>query len=126
MSKSHGKERRAHERHDTRLDVQGSPDQGGVVARMVARNLSLGGLHCTSTADFPEMSRLAVRLMLPLENGSPRKGNGLEPVDLEAVVVRREEIGSESRPRFDLALYFTNVDEMTREQIRRYLDQRAS
>ena len=126
MTKTSVKERRAHERHPTELAMQGSPDQGGVVARMVARNLSLGGLYCTSTTDFPEMARLAVRLMLPMQNGNPEEEE-LQPVDLEAVVVRREEMpGRTGKPRFDLALYFTNVDEITREQIRRYLDQRCS
>jgi hypothetical protein len=121
LSKTSGKERRAHERHDTELTVHGSPDEGGVVARMVARNLSLGGLYCTSTTDFPEMSRLAVRLMLPMNNGNPKEE--LQPVDLEAVVVRREEIpGRTGKPRFDLALFFTNIEDGTRGQIQCYLD----
>ena len=121
MKKTSVKERRAHERHATRLDMQGTPDQGGAVARMVASNLSLGGLHCNSPTDFPEMTRLAVRLMLPIGNGSGEPD--VEPVDLEAVVVRRQEMGSSSGPpRFDLALYFTGLDTPTRVQIERYLD----
>jgi hypothetical protein len=123
LSKISVDERRAHARHSTDLKIQGTPDEGGVVARMVARNLSLGGLYCTSTTDFPEMTRLAVRLILPLKD--PRSGNGTEPVDLEAVVVRREAIHrSNGRHRFDLALYFTNVDDTVRAQIQRYIDER--
>ena len=125
MSKTSIKERRAHERHATELTMQGSPDQGGVVARMVARNLSLGGLYCTSTRDFQEMARLAVRLMLPMQNGNPEEKD-LQPVDLEAVVVRREEMhGRGGKPRFDLALYFTNVETATERQIQCYLDKHA-
>jgi hypothetical protein len=91
---------------------------------MVARNLSLGGLYCTSTTDFPEMSRLAVRLMLPLKNGNPGEED-VQPVDVEAVVVRREEVsGKGGRTRFDLALYFTGVEHSTRLQIQRYLERR--
>ena len=123
MSKTSVDERRAHTRHSTDLTIQGTPDEGGVVARMVARNLSLGGLYCTSTTDFPEMTRLAVRLMLPLND--PSSGNGTEPVDVEAVVVRREANNrSSGRTRYDLALYFTNVDDEIRSQLQRYIDER--
>ena len=89
MSKPGEKERRAHPRHEATLDLQGTPGDGGVVCRMVARNLSLGGLYCTSSTDFPEMTRLAVRLQLPRKGVSDA---GTEPVELEAVVVRREEL----------------------------------
>jgi hypothetical protein len=125
LSKTSVKERRAHERLDTEINLHGSPEQGGVVARMVARNLSLGGLYCTSSRDFPEMARLAVRLMLPVNNGNPGELE-VEPVDLEAVVVRREEIAvSGGRARFDLALYFTNLEDSTRHQLKRFIDQRS-
>ena len=120
MSKTSLKERRAHERHATNLTIQGTPDQGGVVARMVARNLSVGGLYCTSTTDFPEMTRLAVRLMLPL------KDSGTEPVDLEAIVVRREELAPlKGRQRFEFALFFNSLDEPTLAQLTRFLGQRT-
>lgn len=117
MSKTRVENRRAHERCPTTIDVHGSPESGGVVARMVTRNLSLGGLYCTSTADFPEMTRLAVRLMLPID------GNGMAPLDLEAVVVRREKLpAANGNPRYDLALYFTDVQSTAKEQLRRYLE----
>ena len=116
MNKTSVKERRAYERHDTRIDIQGTADESGAVARMVASNLSLGGLYCTSTTDFPEMTRLAVRLMLPVSQAKP------EPVDVEAVVVRREKKnGSNGDARYDLALYFPNLSERARGQIERYL-----
>ena len=120
MNKTSVKERRAHERHDTRIDIQGTADAGGAVARMVASNLSLGGLYCTSTTDFPEMTRLAVRMMLPLPQEAGEVQS--EPVDVEAVVVRREKRnGSNGDARYDLALYFPNLPETTRDQIQRYL-----
>ncbi len=122
MSKTSLKERRVHERHDIHVNLQGTPDSGGIVARMVASNLSLGGLYCTSVTDFPEMTRLAVRLVLPIHH-SETEG---EPVDLEAVVVRRDEVqGTNGRPRYDFALYFTNVDASSQEQLKRYLNHRS-
>ncbi len=120
MSDPSWKDRRVHPRKATDLTVQGTPEQGGVVARMVARNLSVGGLYCTSTVDFPEMTRLAVRLMLPLTgNGDNRTA----PLDVEAVVVRREEVnGSSGATRYELGLYFTKIEDVVRNQLKQYID----
>ena len=113
------KERRVHERRPATIDIQGTPESGGVVARMVTRNLSLGGLYCNSTTDFPEMTRLAVRLMLPLGDAT----DGGQPLDVEAVVVRRAELsGSNGNPRYDLALFFTNIEDGARKMLKRYLE----
>jgi hypothetical protein len=111
-------ERRRHQRHDTEFKMEGFADEGGVVARMVARNLSLGGLYCTSAKDFPEMTRLAVRLMLPTAD-EPEPA----PVEVEAVVVRREKIAEASNgdPRYELALYFTGLEESTQARLQNYL-----
>ena len=114
-------DRRAHRRHDTELQVQATPDKGGVVARMVARNLSAGGLYCTSSADFAEMTRLAVRLILPIKGS--RNGD-TQALDVEAVVVRRRElpVSHAGEPRYELALFFTGMPDDAREQIRGFLN----
>ena len=114
-------ERRAHPRIPANLELQATPEKGGVVARMTAENLSVGGLYCTSNADFPEMTRVAVRLMLPIS------GNGhhsTQPVEIEAVVVRREPLpaGSNGKDRFKLALFFTAMDDVVRERISNFLN----
>lgn len=112
-------ERRANPRISAVFDLQGTPGKGGVVARMQGADLSLGGLRCTSTADFPEMTQLAVRLLLPVE------GNGqAEPVDVKAVVVRRTEISSATQDasRFELALFFTGLEDDAKDRIARFLD----
>ena len=112
-------ERRANPRFSAIFDLHGAPSNGGVVARMQAADLSLGGLRCTSNADYPEMTRLAVRLELPVD------GNGhSEPVDVEAVVVRRTEIESHTQEetRYELALFFTHLEGDTKDRLARYLD----
>jgi hypothetical protein len=112
-------ERRINPRVSAIFDIQGTPDQGGSVARMQGADLSLGGLRCTSSADFAEMTQLAVRLMLPIE------GNGQsEPVDVKAVVVRSNEIASatQDESRFELALFFTGLKTDARDRIARFLD----
>jgi hypothetical protein len=91
---------------------------------MVASNLSAGGLYCTSTADFPEMTRLAVRLMLP---GDDDERDAAQPVDVEAVVVRREELSSTNGdPRYRLALFFTKVDDDARRRLAGFVEQPQS
>ena len=113
-------ERRAHQRVETTVQVQGTPEEGGAVARMVASNLSLGGLYCTSSADFPEMTRLAVRLMLPLDGGEPPE---LEPLDVEAVVVRREEkVSASGESQYELGLFFTGMDDEARRRLETFVD----
>jgi len=117
LSKTEVKERRSHPRQRTALDAQGTPHGGGSVARMVTRDLSLGGLYCTSTTDFPEMTRLAVRLLLPANGGGETV-----PLDVQAVVVRREKLPAvNGNPRYDLALFFTHLSSSSRERLRRFL-----
>lgn len=119
MSERPAAERRNHPRTETELQLQVTPERGGVVARVVANNISMGGLYCTSAADFPEMTRLEVRLMLPLKRG---KNGDAEPLDVEAVVVRRRELPSSSgETRYELGLFFTNLDDSAREAISRFL-----
>ena len=112
-------DRRANPRISAVFDLRGTPAKGGVVARMECADLSLGGLRCTSMADFPEMTQLAVRLLLPID------GNGRsEPVDVKAVVVRRMEIPSSTQDasRFELALFFTGLEDDAKDRITRFLD----
>ena len=83
---------------------------------MVASNLSRGGLYCTSQADFPEMTRLAVRLLLPNETGDS------EPLDLQAVVIRRNEVQSPAgNNSYELGLFFTSMDQAARDGIAAFL-----
>lgn len=113
-------DRRSHARFGRSVEIEGAPDGGsGVVARMVSRDLSLGGLYCTSSHDFPEMTRLAVRLMLPTDGAAePRT----DPVDLTAVVVRRRKLASAAGPpRVELALVFTSISDRDRERLARFL-----
>ena len=108
-------ERRAHPRLKRNVEVRGGPEPGAE-ASMVTTDLSLGGLHCVSTADFAEMTQLAVRLMLPRSDGER------EALDVEAVVVRREPIRSAVAPlRFELALFFTRMSDDTKARLERFL-----
>ena len=111
-------ERRAHARYPRRLEVESTLPTDGKVARMVADNLSLGGLYCTSPVGYDEMTRLAVRLMLPSESAPGRT----DPLDIEAVVVRRRELQSSTRDqRYELALFFPAITDDQRCRLERFL-----
>ncbi len=111
-------ERRTHDRHAATLEFRGVTDGGDTIARMTTKDLSLGGVYCTSSNDFPEMTRLAVRLMLPDRSGN----GGPEPLDAQAVVVRRRPVFSAvGRGRYELALFFTSMDDADRQRLARFL-----
>ena len=110
-------ERRSHARFERTIEAHGTPEAGDVVARMIASDLSLGGLYCASSVNFPEMTRLAIRLMLP-----ERRTGSLEPLEVDAVVVRHREIPSANGdPRYELALFFAGMSDAQRERLARYL-----
>ena len=112
-------ERRSHARIPYQFDIEGPEDGRGAPARMVSSDLSLGGLQCSSSRDYPEMTRLAVRLQLP-------NGPALDPLEVEAVVVRRRELPSSSgASRFELALFFTSMTDDARERLARFLARNA-
>ena len=112
-------ERRAHPRFQAQLEVHGTTDTGESVARMVTTDLSMGGVLCVSPNDFPEMTRLAVRLMLPSNGGG---ADSARPVEFEAVVVRREPLTSSTgTARFELALFFTHFNNGAKEELESYL-----
>ena len=113
-------ERRSHARFSHQIEIEGPQDGQGTHARMVASDLSLGGLHCTSSHDYPEMTRLAVRLLLP-------NGSRAETLDVEAVVVRRMELASSSgAARFELGLFFTGLSDDARVRLARFLARNSS
>lgn len=111
-------ERRVHKRHDRTFVMEGALEHNGVVARMMASNLSAGGVYCTSNVDFPEMTRLGVRMMLG-------KDEEESPLDLEAVVVRRKVLQSSTGNgnRFELALFFTKVDDLQKTRLNSFIEQ---
>ena len=108
-------ERRSHARFPHTFVVEGPAEPDGSVARMTASDLSLGGMYCSSSRDYPEMTRLAVRLCLDAES-----------VAAEAVVVRREQRPSSSgNGRYELALFFTSMSDEARETLARFLARRV-
>ncbi len=112
-------ERRIYPRFVRSFELSGLPASGGASARLIASNLSLGGVYCTSDRDFPEMTRLAVRLMLPARGPLAEMA---EPLDLAAVVVRQKKLPTVSNgDLYELALLFTSLTAVQRERLLRFL-----
>lgn len=113
-------ERRSHARFPHKIAIEIPKDGKGTLARLVASDLSLGGLFCSSSHDYAEMTRLEVRLELPDPGGS-------ESIAVEAVVVRRKELKSTSGDgRYELGLFFTSMSDDARERLARFLATHAS
>ncbi len=109
-------ERRRHPRKPAEVSGKLRCQDTGRGATLITHNLSMGGAYCTSTVDFPEMTRLAVRLALP--GGNPEE----KSIDVEAVVVRSERVVGEDRvPRYRLALFFTGLADGAEELLQQYL-----
>lgn len=108
MHRSHD-ERRAHPRVVRAVEVHGLPEAGGEPICLEPANLSLGGVYCTSNREFPEMTRLAVRLVLD--------GDATRPIEAGAVVVRH----ARTAERFELALLFTDMAPTDRLRLARFL-----
>ena len=104
-------ERRAHPRFPKKIELH-APASDGTVARMMTSDLSEGGIYCVSNTDFPEMTRIAVRL--DLDDG---------PFEAEAVVVRRKPLPSPTTgvTRYELALFFTGIANDKKERLARFL-----
>jgi len=113
-------DRRAHPRYERELEIESGNGSGVVLARMLSRNLSIGGVSCISSQDIPEMTRLSVRLMLPQ---SPTPDAVVEPLDVEAVVVRRRPVDSPSggNERYELALFFPKLEAQQKRRLRDFL-----
>ncbi|UCF80242.1 MAG: PilZ domain-containing protein [Acidobacteriota bacterium] len=108
------KERREHPRFPARLPVKTTGPEGEF--ELVTGDVSLGGIKCHTSHHIPEMTRMALRIELPLEEGS-------EWITPKGVVVRIEP--SEPVPGhsdYRVALFFLELSDADRAKLSRYLD----
>ena len=114
-----GQEKRQHERVAERLTLQTMSAEYGTIEMEVA-NLSLGGAYCVANHEIPAMTRLNLNIFLPSTDG--RDARLHYPIDVEAVVVRAENLNSSPHdPEWRLALFFSRVSEDDRQVLARYL-----
>lgn len=116
------RERRRHPRLEDRLTLRSSsPDAGSL--DMSTTNLSLGGVQVVSSRYLPLMTRVAVTLHLPPYAG---QDSGPRPVKAEAVVVRVLPPAPTPESRsFEMALFFSRMEQQDRNALAHYLAARA-
>lgn len=112
-------ERRNHERVAARVPMNAVYE--GRLAHIEASNICEGGAYCQSAAPFEIMTRIEVSLEFPPVDG----GLALDSLRVEAVVVRCE-------PHllhpglYNLALFFPQLEDTTRERIARFVRSRRA
>ncbi|MBL9079353.1 MAG: PilZ domain-containing protein [Planctomycetes bacterium] len=85
-------------------------------APAVLRDISEIGLACNSPEELPEMTKVALNFSLP---------GATEVHHVQGAVVRCDKLKSAAPsrggPRWDLAIYFTEITPVTRAAIRNYV-----
>ena len=111
-------EKRRQPRVQDRLTLRSSSPETGSV-EMSTTNLSLGGAHVVTNYYMPLMTRVEVTLHRPPEAGLESRPR---PVKAEAVVVRvlPPAPSPESRS-FEMALFFSRMEQRDRSALARYL-----
>jgi PilZ domain len=116
-------EKRQHPRVRDRLTLHSSCEETGPVD-MSTLNLSLGGVQVITDRYLPLMTRVEVTFHLPPEAGLDTRPR---PVMAEAVVVRilPPAPGPEART-FEMALFFSRMEQRDRTALARYLSAHPS
>jgi len=76
------------------------------------KDLSEIGLCCAANQQIPEMTKVAIEMLLP---GTKQKHT------LEGAVVRCEPMRGKQPPVYDLAVYFTDINDAAKAAIRGYV-----
>ena len=92
---------------------------GGDAARVRSLNVSANGVYFSSSKYIPVLTKLDITLDLPLGEAESAKG---ESVVCRGVVVRT--VPEEERPgqdQYEIACYFTSIDESDKETLESYI-----
>lgn len=90
----------------------------GDTAQVESLNVSANGVYFVSQLHIPVLTRLSITLELPQGGRSGRTRN----VACDGVVVRTEpEEASKDVDAYNIACYFTSIDENDRETLERYI-----
>jgi hypothetical protein len=115
-------ERRKNTRVDTDLSVPiiELMDRG---APATLKNISNAGLACICLSKIPEMTVVNMAIQLP---ALPEEEVDFHPLACKGAVVRCEPVTrSNSRRKWLIAIYFTEMDEANRELLERYIQRRS-
>ena len=83
------------------------------------RDISLSGVCFTINESVEFMTRLMMTLIFPAGHGSPNESERIE--SCEGAVVRCEPADSDKDSLYEVAVFFTHLEESTKEAIERYV-----
>lgn len=116
-------ERRTAPRIVAKLAMQVAGSGDGSVLTTESINLSASGIQFLSRAFLSPLTKVQLTLLLPPFGSRLRRER---MVQCEAIVVRCEEAdGARSRPRYELACYFSDVENDDRVLIEQYVGWRS-
>ncbi|MFH1999098.1 MAG: PilZ domain-containing protein [Planctomycetota bacterium] len=87
------------------------------------KNISLSGLSCIASTEIPEMTMVDLRIQLP---ALPEEEPDNYPFTCKGAVIRCEPLNrGNTQRRWDLAIYFTEVDEANKAILEKYIERRS-
>lgn len=112
-------------RREKRVTTTGQVSLGAshVASTAVLRNVSLNGILCQSTQELAEMTVVELKLELP--RLAEERADTRYELECRGVVVRCEPVArGNSRRRWDIAIYFTDMPEASRAALERFVQVR--
>ena len=110
-------ERRGHPRAERSVADVHAAIPGSTIKHV--DNISCSGVLCRMDSNLPLMEKLLVSLELPGADGN----GGADPIECEGVVVRTEAVECErDGPEYQVAIFFTHLDEEVRDRISQYVE----
>jgi len=90
------------------------PEEYDAIAE--TKNISASGAYCILHLKIPEMTKLAIILLIPSYDRIPAK-----KIECKGVVVRIEENKSPKNKPYNIAIYFNNINKSDKKFIRQYV-----
>lgn len=114
------KDRRSHPRVNAELSAKVTADGQGFEAAV--KNVSVSGLLLEVDRAVPEMTMLRLRLSIP-----PDAGRGVTfTFEISGAVVRCEQVGQGDAPRYELAVFLTNMPREAKVALSEFISARLA
>ena len=84
-------------------------------------DISLSGVSFTLDAPVEFMTRLMMTLVFPSEHASEQQASAPAGVQCEGAVVRCDPVRDGREGRYDVAVFFTHLEDFAREAIEEYV-----
>lgn len=116
-------ERRKNHRIDSDTE-QPKVDLGGEATPAMLKNISTSGLACVTQQPYQEMTMVEMSVQLP---ALPEEDRDYYPLECKGAVVRCEPVTrGNSRRKWIIAIFFTELDEKNKSILERYIKTRTT